>query len=227
MANPRINIRINLTDRTKQNMIQSINTSHIPKLERSVIANVESEIIIIMSDILENDTVYQGLAGEHSSHRKDLMAQFGLIPDSVDDKLYQIKKIFTKSINIQRRKDKYGLVIIANREQIENELITSPIFQYVSYKLNGESTGYLIPWMKWIVTGEGSAEGFISFDATNVTSGRSERAIMIPTPGIHWTVSNNVDLGNGNFIDRILNDPSFKSRAARVIEKEYRRQING
>lgn len=221
------NIRININDRIKKAIIEDIKLTSIPRIERSVITNVKESIIDAMLSVLKNDPIYKGIQGKYIAHKKDLQAQFGLTSELAEESTHIIDKIFSQSIRIQRRKDRYGIEIIGDRDQIESELLSNQVFSYYSYNLEGNDTGHFIPWMQWILNKSGEANGFISFDATNVSEGRSERAIMIPTPGIHWTVGNNVDLGNGNFIDRILNSPQFIERASAIISQEYLRQVNG
>lgn len=221
------NIRIEINDRTKKAIIENIKLSSIPRIERSVINNVKESIVNIMLSVLKNDPIYKGIQGKYIAHKKDLQAQFGLTDDVSEQATHVIDKIFIQSIKIQRRKDKYGIEIVGDKDQIEQELLNSQEFSYYSYNLSGNDTGNFIPWMQWILNKSGEANGFISFDANNVENGRSGRAIMIPTPGIHWTIAGNVDLGNGNFIDRILNSPQFITQSSEIISKEYLRQVNG
>lgn len=222
---PRVSIKIENTNTLKRIINDRVRFSIIPKLDGKVRDAVRPIIPSLVIDALRQTDVYRGIRGDFAGNPQlDVQAHMGLTKSTADEALNQIEKVILNSIKVNRNRES-GLEIIAqNTEQIITNL---PIGTYESYDLSGKNTGYLIPWLEWLMEGEGSVQAFIDWNSPSVESSRSERAIMINRASSqNWDVrAYAFGQHDQNFVLRALSDPNFINAATKIIEKEYRNQI--
>jgi hypothetical protein len=221
MSNVRIQIK-NLS-KVKKLLFDYVKFSELPKISKKVRDAMRIRIQPIIERAVRSNEVWKGLRGDYPGDTdRDIAAIVGLSNNDAEEIAEWIIDIIVKSIVVQRaREGDNTLSITYDPDKISKELLSDERSFY-------SSNENIIPWLKWLLTGEGSVSGaFISFDVEGLVSGvsRSERAFMIKAPGRSWSLNEHSFDKTPNFLVQALSNKKIQKEINDAVFEEFNKAI--
>lgn len=202
---------------------ERLNASLLPRIERRVREAVAERIKDILVDSLRETRHYKGIRGDYAGDKQwDIQAHMGLYSETAEQFLYEIEKTVRDSIKVSVSNQGIGIRISA--PNINDKLLATQGSEYIS-----EPSGVVIPWLRWLIEGQGEVDAWIDFNIEhfNIESSRSERAIMHTNNNFpNWRVdSYSFGKQDKMLMDEVINNPAVLKKLEQIIRSEYINQI--
>jgi hypothetical protein len=218
-----VRIKITNTNSIKKKLFDFVKFSELPKISRVVRDKMRERIIPIIEKALRRNEIWRGLKGDYPGDEdRDIAAIVGLSNGDADQVSEWIVDVVVKSIVVQRaREGDSTLSITYDPDKIKKSLLSDEQSFY-------SSNEYIVPWLKWLLDGQGSVDGaFITFNIDDIKDGvsRSGRAFMIKSPGKSWSLNDHSFDKNPNFIIQVLSDKKVQKEINSAVIEEFNKAI--
>lgn len=161
-----------------------------PALVSKIQTEVKKKLVLAIPELfitqIKQTPTFLGLSGQYAGDTtgRNLQAEFGLSSTDANKILDDMMTILRSAIKVAKTSETANLIRITLLPEKLEELKTIPGASYYSYSVNSP-TAYEIPWMDWVLDGNGRIDGARIAYGPDFKSSRSGFAIMLETSNVN------------------------------------------